>query len=672
MKLLRLILLPLFVIGCSAQVYSPNVLKAGQPDPTNLKNFAAAIYAQASANTPREKAEAIWRFFLTDGRFVKPGFWYHIAGWAYEEPMGEVLDPIKLLNSYGFGLCYQIAPVLEAVYDAGGFAHSRVWFLTGHTVAEVFYEGQYHYFDSDMMGYNPIGSGPLKQRPVASVQQIEQNGNIILGKMKAPRDVDAKAVDYPWYPADVRAAAINDLAELFTTADNNWLFAFQRYPEGHQMNFALRPGERMIRYFEPESPDLFYLPYKFNGTAWQEFPREFSEFKIRTVDGPRSQKDGRLWATGRIEYRPPLPKEQSTNATTLEVNMPCSYVIIDAQFAMNVNLASSSNAVRVQTSIDDGQTWVDGSKLNGPFHGQWTAKPAVIVQSAHGSKNAVSGSYGYRVRIHLTGRQSKQQAAVSGLLLTTRFQLNPRTLPALLPGVNAMEYHSAKQERVEQNVSADCFEKFALQVNNAVFVGQEGQGYIVNKNSQSGEITFALKSNDHELSGFEAGGRFLDLRQGWAPNKLTAETRAVEPWPFKAAPAPTASISWSLAPNGLYHELWRYDPKLEWKDGVPIDRTLNWPEVDRRVEGLPPGTHVVYLRYQLQGMAIDNFRFAQMRSVSESGSLRVTHIYNQDGTEQHSVRVLKQDGNYEIRIPTGTTVVNKAVVFESLPETPSN
>src|SRR5438270_11571320 len=152
-----------------AQVYSPRVLKAGQPDATDLHRFVQAIYDDAHAATERDKAEAIWRFFLTDGRFVSPGFWYHIAGWAYEEPKGEVLDVMKLLNSYGFGLCYHIAPLLEAVYEAAGFADARVWFLTGHTVAEVFYDGAYHYFDSDMLGYNAIGSGPLKHRRVASV-----------------------------------------------------------------------------------------------------------------------------------------------------------------------------------------------------------------------------------------------------------------------------------------------------------------------------------------------------------------------------------------------------------------------------------------------------------------------------------------------------------------------
>ncbi len=114
-------LLPLaFAVTLSAQVYSPSLLREGQPDPTNLKKFAEAIYVQAGAHSPREKAEAIWRFFLTDGRFVKPGYWYHIAGWTYEEPTGEVLDPVKMLNSYGFGLCYHIAPLLQAVFEAGG------------------------------------------------------------------------------------------------------------------------------------------------------------------------------------------------------------------------------------------------------------------------------------------------------------------------------------------------------------------------------------------------------------------------------------------------------------------------------------------------------------------------------------------------------------------------
>src|SRR5438132_12396246 len=177
----RLIATLILSVAMPAQVYSPRVLRKTQPDASDLHRLAQGIYEQADAHTPRERAEAIWRFFLTDGRFVKPGFWYHIAGWAYEEPSGEVLDPVKLLNSYGFGLCYHIAPLLEAVYQAGGFEDARVWFLTGHTVAEVFYDGAYHYYDSDMLGYTCVGFGNPKRLPVASVRQIEQDGNVLLG-----------------------------------------------------------------------------------------------------------------------------------------------------------------------------------------------------------------------------------------------------------------------------------------------------------------------------------------------------------------------------------------------------------------------------------------------------------------------------------------------------------
>ena len=98
------ILLLTGALCCLAQVYSPTVVKQGQPDASSLESLVQGIYASSGATTPRGKAEAIWRFFLTDGRFVKPGFWYHIAGWAYEEPKGEVLDPVKLLNSYVLSL----------------------------------------------------------------------------------------------------------------------------------------------------------------------------------------------------------------------------------------------------------------------------------------------------------------------------------------------------------------------------------------------------------------------------------------------------------------------------------------------------------------------------------------------------------------------------------------
>ena len=673
-----------------AQVYSPRVLLKGQPDSTDLQRFARDIYAQAGAKTPREKAEAIWRFFLTDGRFVKPGFWYHIAGWAYEEPGGELLDPMKLLNSYGFGLCYQIAPVLEAVWEAGGFEDARVWFLTGHTVTEVLYAGGYHHYDSDMLGYSTIGEGPPRLLPVASVHDLERDGKIILSKMTGPRQADRSAVDDPWYPADVRAGEMKGLAGLFTSTQDNRLFPFTRFPQGHRMDFVLRPGERLVRYFHPEEEGLYYLPYRFNGREWTEFPREIAEYQIRTADGPHSQKDARRWGTGRLEYHPPLgdrnayyprfaagfnegftvpggarpvlaPAAGRAASAVFEVRSP--YVIIDASFDVDASLGSPGGSLKVETSTDAGRHWLAGATLQGPHSGRWKAESGVLTRSAHGRRTAVSGVYQYLVRFTLEG------AVVRDVLLSTRIQVNPRTLPALAAGRNELVYAAGPQvvRRALAAGNAGAAETFE-RVSNARFVAQNGQGYWVPQREGPAEFTFRVGNPDGEpITGFDAGARFLDLGAGLAPDKFTAEVRKITPADVPAAP-PAASIAWGTSPDGPFQTLWEYDPKLTWKDGQAIDRTLCWPEVDRHVATLPPGTRNVYVRYRMQGMAMDQPRLAvESAGGRAGGGLEVTHVWRENGAEKtRTERIAAGAAEYRYAIQTapGAAIANESVALE--------
>jgi hypothetical protein len=642
-----------------AQVYSPQVLRKGQPDASSLTRLTQGIYAQAGAHTPRERAEAIWRFFLTDGRFVTPGFWYHIAGWAYEEPMGEVLDPVKLINSYGFGLCYQIAPVLEAAWRAGGFEDARAWFLTGHTVAEVYYDGAYHHYDSDMMGYTTTGHGPAKQSPVASVHQLENDGSIMLSKLKGPRDADAKQVDQPWYPADVNAGAMNDLAEAFTTTSDNRLFPFERAPQGHSLDFVLRPGERLIRYFHPEKQGLFYLPFKFDGKEWKEFPQEIAEYKIRTADGPRSQKDERLWGTGRLEYRPSVT---GSDVQTFRVQSP--YVIIGAGFQLGVALASKSQSVTLETSTDEGRTWALAGTVNGPRQQAWKVEPAVLTRSEHGVRTAVGGRYGYLVRL-----TKSPGAAVNSVFLQTWIQLNPRTLPELTGGRNELVFSSGSP-RVHTPLSVAAAEagKTAHSVTGASYVEAKGeiagQGYWTPNGDQPAEFVFRLASPEgRPLTGFDAGGRFLDLSTGLAPDKFTAEVRKIQPVSSEHA---AASIAWSPSPDRPFKTIWEYDPKLTWKDGVVIDRTLLWPEVDRHVE--TGGVKEVYLRYSVRGLALDDFRMAvETEGGSGSSTLQITHRWNENGVVKSASRIIPPGTkhlDYTVVTTRGAKIENEVIVFE--------
>lgn len=653
-----------------AQVYTPHITKAGQVNTWNLKALASGIYQEYQAKTPREKAEAIWRFYLTDGRYVHSGMWYHLLGYAYEEPNGQVLDPIKLLNSYGFGLCYQVAPLLAATYKAGGFKDARVWFLTDHTVAEVFYDGQYHYFDSDLMGYNPIGKGPLKQRDVASVYQIEHDGNILLKNMTGSKTSNPRTVDTPWYPADVHAGGMASIASLFTTTKNNYLFPYQRYPNGFTMDYVLRPGERIIRYFRPTPPDLFYLPYTYNGKDWKVLP-DFAQYHLKTSGGPHSEKDARTWGTGRIEYRPSLITSGTTVQngadTTYTFSMPSPYVIIDANFAVQASLPTAQDTLLAETSVDGGRSWTKSASLQGPFNDQWKIQAAEL-PGANGHRTAVSGKYGYLFRLTLHSA-STPPPSLRGLVLTSLIQLNPRTLPKITAGKNVFNYQPGHEIRtMEPPVLLPHLKQYAFKIENASYVGQDGQGYIVNHQGAPGEVVFEVAAKKGELTGFYAGGRFLDLKDGIAPNKFTAEIRHVAPWPTHRDGPGSASISWSTNSNGPWKTLWTYDAKLTWLDGQPIPQVLRWPEVDRTVKGLPPGTQRVYVRYQFKGLAVDQFRLASIRPESPRASqhLEITQIWKENGVH-HQLHKNVLDANkpfqYEISVPKGTNVTNVALIL---------
>ena len=678
----------LFAAPLTAQVYSPKVFLKGQVDSTDLHTLAQGIFAQAHATTPREKAEAIWRFFLTDGRFVRPGIWYHIAGWSYEEPKGEVLDPLKLLNSYGFGLCYQIAPLLEAVYDAAGFEDARVWFLTNHTVAEVFYEGAYHYFDSDLMGYNTIGKGKPKALPVAGVQDIAANANIILDHLDGNQSKGA--VDNPWYPGDVADGAMRDIASYFTTTHDNWLFPFTRYPQGHSMDFTLRPGERMIRYFGAEE-GLFYLPYKVDEKgAWQENPEQVLMYNIHTQDGPISRRDNRGWGTGRFEYHPVLSDAKAYYHTAnlrlpdashtppamarqepgkpaiaiFEVESP--YVFINAEFSMDVNLAEGGE-LTLETSTDHGISWDTGGSLKGPHQGAWKATPKIVARTLHGALNAVAGKYQYLLRLTLNG--SGAAGDIQNVFLLSRFEMNPRILPALAKGRNELVYQPGPQHRRWTfPVRLDEADKAAFQFTNARYVAELSQGMLQPQPQKTAEILFELSAPDESpLTGFDAGGRFLDLRDQLAPDKRTAEVRGTELGLAKSDNEVSASLEWSVSPAGPYTALWKYNPAPQWKDGKPFQQLLRWPEVDRQVRNIPAGTRKIYVRYQLTNIALDDIRLAALAEPAvTSPALEVIHVWFENDKEHSHVEHianLREEHPYTVALQPSGKLKNYAVIY---------
>jgi hypothetical protein len=283
----------------------------------------------------------------------------------------------------------------------------------------------------------------------------------------------------------------------------------------------------------------------------------------------------------------------------------------------------------------------------------------------------VSGRYEYLVKI----KTPSGGAPLKGLNIVTRFEMNPRTLPALAAGMNELVYRAdAAQRHWPVPVDIERIERFARVVN-VRYVAEHAQGFLAPQDNQPADIVVELAApGGRLLSGFDAGGRFLDIRHGEAPDKLTAEVRRTAYEADMQADKRSASLAWSLAPDGPFTELWHYDAELKWKDGVPIDRTLRWPEVFREVHGLPGGARRVYVRYRLHGMALDSLRLAAISPEEQnSPMLEVTHLWHEGRVAHSHVEHIAEpwrERQYAVHTDAQARIANDAVILYCPPANP--
>ena len=227
-------------------------------------------------------------------------------------------------------------------------------------------------------------------------------------------------------------------------------------------------------------------------------------------------------------------------------------------------------------------------------------------------------------------------------------------------------------------VAPERIQQFAQRADNIRYVAEQSQGFLTAVDTKPADLVLEIGApNSAPISGFDAGGRFLDIRNGEAPDKLTAEVRRTA---YRSEVPPEhrkAWLEWALSPEGPYTVLWHYDPDLKGKDSTPIDRppldrTLRWPEVFRQVRSLPQGTRHVYVRYRLEGMALDSLRLAVISPQEiKSPVVEVTHLWH-EGAKAHShvERIGEPWREHRYTVRTGKAVTNDAVILYCPPSGP--
>jgi hypothetical protein len=141
-------------------------------DNSSLESIVADVTRLAGAKTNDEKAIAIYRYLH-----------HTIFHWAYPtEKAPQSVGPLKVINSYGWGLCGGQHTVLKALYETAGWK-CRYMGWPGHTTIEVNYDDKWHYFDTFMKCYY----WTKDKSHVAGQEEIANDPFIVLDALKDGR-----------------------------------------------------------------------------------------------------------------------------------------------------------------------------------------------------------------------------------------------------------------------------------------------------------------------------------------------------------------------------------------------------------------------------------------------------------------------------------------------------
>ena len=419
-------------------VYSPRVTTDLLPDYTDLSRFAA--FSAWRDLPPAERAVAIWRY-ITDretGLFPVQGI-NEDPDPGPEYAFFDERDLIKVLNVHGHGYCGLLSPTLDGIYAHAGFADSRIINMreNHHCVTEVFYDDDWHYFDVDLRG--------LLLKEDGSVASLEDACRLRELWTDPPIPVE------PFYPLDDKAAMFESFAPCKLTRMYHW------FKNGHTMDFVLRPGESLIRFWEPQESRWFHPWPNPGGFNLQFLRRRFSE-EPRGLKCKHPSWSRWTYGNGLFSYAPRLTDQYEDFAQGVYAHegvqlTPCGleardgswvsfavrtpYIIVGqvremgppalVEGAATVYFRSLGPA-GLSVSVDGGLTWERVAQTD-------RAGPALVDLTPQ-----VLGKYGYLVRFEFQGRSGLAELAIH-----TWVQLSPPSLPRLFAGRNPL--HVATGDR---------------------------------------------------------------------------------------------------------------------------------------------------------------------------------------------------------------------------------
>ncbi len=648
---------------------SPKVVSIHTVDASSPEAIVRAIIKPGMSQ--EEKALAVWRYC-----------WENVYHWpAPQEDLRSrheldvVYDANKLINVYGYTYCFAGRAPAEALLQAAGI-EARSGGIGGHVIWEAYFDGKWHFIDSDQRGFSRLADGSI-----ASLEDYR-------GGRARELVLHPGAPSVPFFPAVKRPMMIYEQKQIFTGYMMNHAVHYHQHDKfrtTHPMQMSLRPGERFTRswknagkwncppglageckaigYVDPwpgpfeHEADLYPESARNDDGSPQSFGNGLLVYRPNLAAGARDYSAGvfadeNVDATGagfgpaaagkpaRADFRVWLPYVIAGWPGDIEKREISGAAVVSGRCLRR----TGADSVKVLVSTDEGASWQE----------VWTAGKTGESDFAVDVSKHVEGRYGYRVRFELAAAAAPGDARILSFGLDTACQLNAKTLPAVRAGENRMTVSfepgvEVFEETVNYDPKLDPAAR-AFEVGNLVVKGRSYAELGAPEKGQTGHIFYELP--------VPAGRRIV-----WA--KVGGSFRS-----DSGVPADETYRIWYATdkPSG-----W----KLLW-EGDPAPYLGHWCFEGNAEVPLARGAERVFVKYELgrsarkgaEGGKMVQARFswgcdpAGKAAAGPAPGVRITHAWRQDGRERSfSQAVAGSGGSYSFDAPGGK-VENLSIAME--------
>ena len=598
----RFVLVALLAAAPSALAHehAPRILSPHNADAYSMKTFAE--FPRWRDLKGDAKVYEIFKYLADRRTGIFPmgaGAW---EGRDNVYDFGFIRDPVQMINVYSAGYCDMLGPTMAGVMKDMGVGPSRTLNLPawGHVVAEVFYDGKWHYLDLDVRAAFRRPDGSL-----ASMEEAKKDDSL----WKGPNSPI-------FFPLD----NLKDVRKAYAETEIQVRHGVNM--GGHTMDYVLRRGETFTRWWQPQG-DHWSHHESYNKTP---FPRNLIEKEPR---GPKCKHESftiHTHGNGRFVYAPALSSKEDfedgvydtkgvkpgsaglvgDGYVIFEVRSP--YVIVPRVGKLETTdddceasvVKLDATGVTTSVSVDNGLTWVT------------PASPDLTP--------LVSGRYGYLLKLDLKG----ENAVVRSLEITTWVQVHPASLPSLRKGKNEMRYVTGDHFGLDAHV-VEVRTNWGSKEDFLKVCSEPPKDFNYARTSNRAHGPFVAKVDappGMKIAWFTGGGNFT-AHQG------------------DAAPKTKNSMAWAADQAADFKEFYKAEVPAgqnHWHYNADVEVRLDNP------------ARTVYLRY-VGDPGVNNVRIyahcVEEKKVAPT-PVTITHAWREKGELKKKTVSLEKPGPYEV------------------------